>query len=199
MRLTRTVPPASTRKPVGSGLLPVMARRSLIRSTAWTAVVGSLTAGDSADRDVGKLPEAERRILHERAFATYEEEPGDIALAQVPAVREGDGGAVCQVFAYPDGQLEPALLLPTQFGQAVQVGSRDDPGELGMAQTARRGTRQRRLGVNVGRRRREVLLDGSPALAGDRFEQVLDAHEPHYAMEVGDESEDRGHGQGQQG
>ena len=100
----------------------MMARRSLIRSTAWTAVVGSLTAGDSAVRDVGKLPEAERRILHERALAANEEEPGDIARAQVPAVREGDGGAVRQVFAYSDGQLEPALILPAQFGQTVQVG-----------------------------------------------------------------------------
>jgi hypothetical protein len=44
-----------------------------------------------ADRDIGKLPEAERRILHERAFAANEEEPGDITLAQVPAVHQRDG------------------------------------------------------------------------------------------------------------
>ena len=125
-----------------------------------------------ADRDIGKLPEAERRILYERAFAANEEEPGDITLAQVPAVHQRDGGAVRQVFAYPDGQLEPALLLPAQFDQAVQVGSRDDPGWPGVAQTARRGICQRRLGVYVGRRRREVLLDGrrlSVAIVSTRY------------------------------
>ena len=47
-RLTLTVPPESTRRPVGSSRLPVMPRRSLMRSMAWTPVVGSLTAGDSA-------------------------------------------------------------------------------------------------------------------------------------------------------
>jgi hypothetical protein len=88
--LTRTVPPASTRKPVGSGLLPAMARRSLMRSMAWTAVVGSLTAGDSsADRDIGKLPEAGRRILRERAFTAYEEEPGDITPRAGPRRARG--------------------------------------------------------------------------------------------------------------
>ena len=94
-----------------------------------------------------------------------------------------------QVLAHPDGQLEPALLLAAQFGQAVQVGGRDDPGGAGVAQAARRGVWRGWLGVNVGGRRREVLLDGLPALGGNRFEQVLHAHQPHHSVEVGNEPE----------
>jgi hypothetical protein len=40
---------------------------------AWTPVVGSFTAGDSADRDIDELPETERRVLHEGAFSADEE------------------------------------------------------------------------------------------------------------------------------
>ena len=46
-------------------------------------------------------------------------------------------GAVSQVFPYSDGQLEPALLLPAQFDQAVQVGGRNDPGRPGVAEATR--------------------------------------------------------------
>src|SRR4029077_15220636 len=75
--------------------------------------------GQRADRDVDELPEAERRILHEGAFAADEEEPGDLAVVQVPVVHERDGSAVGQVFAHSNGQLEPAVILPAQFGQTV--------------------------------------------------------------------------------
>ena len=105
---------------------------------AWTPVVGSLTAGGQrADRDVDELPEAERRILHEGALSADEEKPGHIAVAEVPAVHQRNRGAVSQVLPYSDGQLEPALLLPAQFGQAVQVGGRHDPGHPGVAEALR--------------------------------------------------------------
>src|SRR5689334_22144874 len=78
--------------------------------------------GQRADRDVNELPEAERRILHESALAADEEEPGHVAVAEVPAVHQRDRGAVSQVLPYSYGQLEPALILPAQFGQTVQVG-----------------------------------------------------------------------------
>ena len=39
-----------------------------MRSTTWTAVVGSLTDGDSADRDVDELAEPEPGILEQRAL-----------------------------------------------------------------------------------------------------------------------------------
>ena len=45
-------------------------------------------------------------------------------------------GAMSQVLPYSDGQLEPALLLPAQFDQTVQVGGRNDPGRPGVAEAA---------------------------------------------------------------
>lgn len=90
-----------------------------------------------AHRDVDELPEAERRVLHEGAFAADEEEPGHIAVAEVPAVHQRNRGAVSQVLPDSDGQLEPALLLPAQFDQTVQVSSRNDPGRPGVAQPTR--------------------------------------------------------------
>ena len=93
--------------------------------------------GQRADRDIHELPEAERRVLHEGAFSADEEKPGHIAVAEVPAVHQRNRGAVSQVLAYSDGQLEPALLLPAQFDQTVQVGGRNDPGRPGVAEATR--------------------------------------------------------------
>src|SRR4029077_15269749 len=93
--------------------------------------------GQRADRDVDELPEPERRILHEGALAADEEKPGHIAVAEIPAVYQRNRGAMSQVLPYSDGQLEPALLLPAQFDQTVQVGGRNDPGRPGVAEAPR--------------------------------------------------------------
>jgi hypothetical protein len=111
-------------------------------------------------------------------------------VAEVPAVHQRNRGAVSQVLPNSGGQLEPALLLPAQFDQTAQVGGRNDAGRPGVAEAPRRRVRRGRLGVQVGGRRGEVLLDGPPTLGSDRFKQVLDAHEPHHAMQVGNEAED---------
>ena len=76
--------------------------------------------------DIDELAEAERRVLHERAFSADEEEPGHIAVVEVPAVHQRNGGAVSQVLAHAYGELEPALVPSAQFGQAVQVRGRND-------------------------------------------------------------------------
>ena len=78
--------------------------------------------GQRANRDIDELPEAERRVLHKGAFPADEEKPGDIVVVEVAAVRERNGGAVSQVLAHSDGQLQPAFLLSAQFSQTVQVG-----------------------------------------------------------------------------
>ena len=65
-------------------------------------------------------------------------------------MHERDGSAVSQVFARSYGQLEPALLLPAQFDQTVQVSGGNDAGRPGVADAMWRGIRPGRLGVNVG-------------------------------------------------
>ena len=109
-----------------------------MRSMAWTPVVGSLTAGDSARIATStscRKPNAGSctKVRSPR----MREEPGHIGVAEVPAVHQRNRGAVSQVLPYSNGQLEPALLLPAQFGQAVQVGGRHDPGRPGVAQAPR--------------------------------------------------------------
>ena len=188
-RLILTVPAESTRSPVGSSRLPVMARRSLRRSMACTPVVGSLTAGDSARIAVSTSCRKPNAGSARKYAPRMRKNLGDIAVLKGPAaVHERDGGAVGQVVARSYGQLEPALPLPTQSGQTVQVSGGDNAGCTGVADAMWRGIRPRRLDLNVGRRfYGKVRQDGSPGLGGNRFEQVLDTHEPHHAIQVGDE------------
>ncbi len=110
--------------------------------TASTAAALAVTPGLAAASWVAAVRSDEpidmdRAFWHAARVPADEEKPGHIPVVQVPAVYERNGSPMSQVLAYSDDQLEPALLLPAQFDQTMQVGGGNDPGWPGVVEAAR--------------------------------------------------------------
>ena len=173
---------------------PIRRSRSSIWSSACTAVVGSLIAGESAlIATSASRRSANFRVLLHRSLAAEEKCPPDLVGWDRTATHLRDHRAARDGVADADADLDRGLCLGRELDEAPEVHGSDDerrPLVHDAGRTRAPGPRGRApLAPADARRVRRKLVDHLPSPVTDQREDVREVHLAQRVVEKRQEEE----------